>query len=332
MPHEGSGRRVAQSTKARRHAGDNSSRGRDDVSSASGVQSIARAASILRALAGHMSSGARLSDVAAATGLHKATVHRILSALREQGLVDKTADGHRYHLGFELFVLGSTAANRFCIRDMARGSLTRIAEATGDTAYLLMRSGLDAICVAREEGSFPIRALSLDVGNRRPLGIGAGGLALAAFLPDSGLENVLAHNTPRYEAMGWSADDVRRRSETARERGYAVCEGEVVPGMTSLAVPVRDKAGLPLAAFSVAAIADRMACRASGGAGFAAAPGKRAGWKGTSIPTSVAAYVRAAAGPLRDCATARSPYPHPTTANGAENLATVTSSYHGTIA
>lgn len=252
MPQEGSGRRVAQSTT------EFSSRRRDDASSTNGVQSIARAASILRALAGHMSSGARLSDVAAATGLHKATVHRILAALREQGLVDKTVDGHRYHLGFELFVLGSTAANRFCIRDMARGGLSRIAEATGDTAYLLMRSGLDAICVAREEGAFPIRALSLDVGNRRPLGVGAGGLALAAFLPDGALESVLAHNAPRYEAMGWSVEGVRRKAQAARELGYAACDGEVVPGMASMAVPVRDKAGLPLASFSVAAIAERM--------------------------------------------------------------------------
>ncbi|AFK51871.1 IclR family transcriptional regulator [Tistrella mobilis] len=225
---------------------------------AGNVQSVARAAAILRVLAGHVGEGARLSEIAGATGLHKATAHRLLAALKEQGLVDKAADTHRYHLGLELFLLGSSASNRFSIRDIARPSLQRLAEQTGDTIYLFVRSGMDALCVDRVEGAFPIRTLSLDVGGRRPLGVSAGSLALLAALGDEEVGQVIAANAERFARFDCAPEEVGRMVEATRRAGHAVSDGMIVPGMCAVAVPINDRTGMPVAAISIGAISQRM--------------------------------------------------------------------------
>src|SRR5690606_31297222 len=88
-------------------------------------------------------------------------------------------------------------ATRFDIAELARPALIRLARETGDTVFLSVREGLDAICLERQVGSYPIKTLTLDVGDRRPLGVGAGSLALLAFLPEAEIAEIIASNEPR---------------------------------------------------------------------------------------------------------------------------------------
>ena len=78
---------------------------------------------------------------------------------------------------------------------------TRIAERTGDTVFLNVRSGPDVLCIDRKEGTFPIKTLIIEVGNRRPLGVGAGGIALLMPLPDEELERVVSANEARLKGV-----------------------------------------------------------------------------------------------------------------------------------
>ena len=84
----------------------------------------------------------------------------------------------------------------------ARPSLQRLAQKTGDTAFASILEGTAAICVAREVGDFPIRTLTLSVGDRRPLGVGAGSLALLASLSDDAIENRPAQRSVA-EGFSW---------------------------------------------------------------------------------------------------------------------------------
>src|SRR5262245_40121810 len=118
-----------------------------------GTQSIARAVGLLRIVAEGPASGVTLADAAHATGLHRATAHRVLAALTQERLVEQDA-AHRYHPGVELWIMGEAAARRFDIRALARPALERIATETEDTVYLSVRSGRQAICIARCEGAF----------------------------------------------------------------------------------------------------------------------------------------------------------------------------------
>ncbi|AFK57500.1 IclR family transcriptional regulator [Tistrella mobilis] len=226
-----------------------------------GTQSVERAISLLRILARRDAGGARLVDVVADSGLNKPTVRRLLLVLMREGLVDQDPGSRRYHLGVETFALGSVAAERFGIRKIAAPAVLRIAEASGDTAYLSVRSGFDAICVERQEGAFPIRTLTLAVGDRRPLGVGAGSLALLAFQPDlNEVRSIIDVNAGRVNSYAPRFEPQRLLTlvDQTRSQGYAFNDGLIVAGMSAVAVPILNRRGEPEAALSIAAIDSRM--------------------------------------------------------------------------
>jgi len=226
----------------------------------SGVnQGIERVAAILRSLSKLHKSGARLTDVADETGLSKPTVHRLLAGLAKVGLIEQDSEKNLFYLSFEMFALGAAAANRYGLVDIARDHMARLESRTNDTVFLSVRSGTEAICVHRIEGSYPIKVLTLAVGDRRPLGVGAGSLALLAFQPDEEVERIIEANRVRVKALpGFSPPQLHKMVETTRQAGYAFNQGRIIPGMYAIGVPVMDLAGRPITAISVAAITSRL--------------------------------------------------------------------------
>ena len=224
-----------------------------------GAQGVHRVADLLRALASRGETGARLVDLAQQCRLERPTAHRILKALAAEGLVARDARTRHYTLGPLVRELGLSAGHRLGERDRCGPAMRAIAERTGDTAFLTMRSGLDSVCIDRREGAFPIKTLTLDIGTRRPLGIGAGGLALLAALDDAEVEAILAANAWRLAAYGGMrapalAEMVRR----ARRLGYALNDRHATPGAMSVGMAVPASQGPPMLAISVGAIASRM--------------------------------------------------------------------------
>lgn len=227
----------------------------------SGSQSIGRAIGLLRILTRRAHDGMSLAQLAEAAGLHPTTAHRQLAALMREGLVEQDP-ARRYHPGVELWLMGQVAAPRFDVADIARETMKRIAEETEDTVYLFVRSLHQAVCVSRVEGAFPIRALTLVPGDRRPLGVNAGALALLSFQSADVRDDVLAHLGPDLKSLrGYSVDYVRRQILETRARGYSIVTGTIVPGMSAVGVPVLDRSAQAQAALSVAAIDQRMTAK-----------------------------------------------------------------------
>lgn len=223
------------------------------------VQSLERAVAILHVLADEHRAGVRLTDVAARTRLSPSTVHRIVSALVELGLAEQEPSSARFFPGLALLGLGAAAANRYGLAELAAPNCQRLAERTGDTIYLSLRCGLDVVCVDRVEGTFPIRVLTWNVGDRRPLGINASSLAILAALPDDELGRVVEANASRVELeTGQDRAGVLALVERTRRRGYAFNEGFSAPGMAAVAVPIRGSRGEPLGSICVAALDTRL--------------------------------------------------------------------------
>lgn len=221
--------------------------------------SLRRAFTILRALAQAKGEGGRVTQIAKATGLKQATAHRLLRTLVAEGLVEQDEQSKVYRLGMELFVLAASAGNPLDLRSICRPALLRLCGSLGDTIFLLARSGFDAICLDRVEGPFPIRTFTGDVGGRIPLGLGQGGLAILAFLPDAEREEVIRFNVARVREYG-ALDEVFLRAEIARIRELGYC-GRVLgvnEGMAGLAVPILDRNGHAVAALSVGTLIDRL--------------------------------------------------------------------------
>src|SRR3546814_5613073 len=104
------------------------------------LQTLSRAVLLLRTLSNAPEGGLRLMDLVEASGMHRATVHRLLGALVHEGLVRKL-DSRRFTLGSEAWVLGYAAFRVFDIKTIARPSLERLASRPGDVAFLQVRSG-----------------------------------------------------------------------------------------------------------------------------------------------------------------------------------------------
>lgn len=232
---------------------------KEDSDGVQGMQSLDRAMRILRLVAGKGAAGAKLADVFEDAGLSRSTAHRFLGALTQAGLLEQDSASGSYHLGMELCELGAIAARRYGLRDAAQPSMTRLTERTGDTVYMSIRHNYESICIERFEGDYPIKTLTLAVGDRRPLGVGAGSLALLAFQPDEFVSRAIALNAAEAERK-WrlTAAQLFDFVQTTREQGYALNPGSVAPGMTAVGVPILGSSGEAVAAIGIGAITSRM--------------------------------------------------------------------------
>ncbi|HSN41346.1 MAG TPA: IclR family transcriptional regulator [Burkholderiales bacterium] len=224
----------------------------------SGTQSIERALLLLREIAAHNRGGSRLLDLATRTGLQRPTVHRMLKCLAAENMVQQDPDSHRYFLGSMVFELGLTAAPRYNLKEICHPALTRIAEATGDTAFLTQRSGLDSVCIDRREGTFPIKTFTLEIGMRRPLGVGTGSLAILAALSEEEIRHTIEANAARLPEHGLTANSMTAQVRRAQKLGYAVREAPSLAGVRSIGMALRNQSGVAFASLSVSTISSRM--------------------------------------------------------------------------
>jgi DNA-binding IclR family transcriptional regulator len=222
-----------------------------------GTQSIERVVEMLRVVASRGRRGMRIADVAVVSGLPMSTCFRMLQRLEMEGLVERDALTRKYHLGPLLYELGLLARPRYELSTLCHEALEHIAEHTQDTVYLSERRGPESICTHRALGDYPIKALTLDVGIRRPMGVGAGGLAILCALPPAEANDVIAANSHRYSKFAnFNVDFLRAAVTEGRERGYSFLDSAVTPGLAAVGVafPAED----PVAAISVAAISSRL--------------------------------------------------------------------------
>lgn len=227
----------------------------------SGTQTIQRAALLLRLLTTYNRTGLRLVDLYQKTGLERSTTHRILQGLIAEQLVSQHPSNKRYFLGSSIYEMGLAAAPPFNLRDTCHPHIAALAQATGDTVFLVARSGFDGVCIDRMEGSFPIRVFVMEVGRRRPLNIGGANLAIMSTLPDEEIYRICQVNQPRLEREfpNYSDDVFWQRIDHGRKQGYIVNTVLEVARAKSIAVPVRtsfDKSAT--VSISISAVEERL--------------------------------------------------------------------------
>lgn len=221
---------------------------------------IGKAALLLRLLAQDGGGGSRLKDVAEAAGIARPSVHRLLSALCEERLVRRT-DAGRYALGPALFELGLIAPNPVGQLDAYRPIVRELALRCGDVVYLSMRRGANMQYLLRDEGAYPIRTYTVNVGELRRMATSYSGLAMLACMhPQAAARMIHGTESDPAEAMRLIRQVARHRDQLA-EFGYVggpdlVLDG--VAGIAGLAVPVPNAGDLPYLVLSVSAVVQRL--------------------------------------------------------------------------
>ncbi|MES2184591.1 MAG: IclR family transcriptional regulator [Pseudomonadota bacterium] len=231
-----------------------------------GTGLLRRAAVILRTLATAGSQGAPFINLAHAVGLPHATVHRLLRQLIDERLAMQIEGSRRYALGPLAYEIGLAAAQQFDMRSLFSPVLAELASQARETIYLILRSGDEAVCVDIVEGPSAVRVVKLQIGSRRPLGLGAGGLAILAALTPDESERVLRNVTAPIQREWHLSEAFLRKSLSSTQRdGYALIRNRITPGVTAVGRSFSDGLGRVLGAVSIAAVNDRMGPRALAG-------------------------------------------------------------------
>jgi DNA-binding IclR family transcriptional regulator len=223
----------------------------------SGIQVLDRAVGLLQALGQTGNGGMQLSRLAVQQGLSLSTTHRLLTALERHGWVERVAGSKRLRLGLALLGLSGQAADGSGLRRLCRPALLELSAEYGETIYLIVRSGLNALVVDRQEGAYVIESLTQGVGGMMPLGIGAGSAAILAAQPAAEIEAVLAANAARYPQFGTSLAQVQRRIDQVQQEGHLLSDDSLIAGLAVMSVPIRPRGHAVTAALATNFIASR---------------------------------------------------------------------------
>jgi IclR family transcriptional regulator, acetate operon repressor len=212
--------------------------------------SISRAIAVAEYLADHGPTSLR--GLARALGLPVGSAHRLVAALADEAVVERTPDDE-WELSYRLLNIAGRQLGRLGLPAVARPALERLATETGRTAFLAVRSGNQVVYLDKVQTDAQVQ-LYVELGARRPLHSTALGKAMLAFQPDEQRERFLA--TAELSALTpqtiTDPDTLRHQLEGVRRLGYAVDREEAVLGVHCLAVPLRDHAGRTVGALSVA--------------------------------------------------------------------------------
>ncbi|KZX99205.1 MULTISPECIES: IclR family transcriptional regulator [unclassified Sulfitobacter] len=221
------------------------------------MMSVGRAIAVLRLIGAAPEPGMRLRDISVALDLHKTSASRMLTTLGALGVIER--DRNRcFRVSDDFRTSFGTPLTTTRLRQAARPALSMLSETLEDVAFLSVPNALDSLCVARYIGTYPIQALSLNVGGRRPLGVGAGSLALLAWAPDKERDHLIEMQRPRLSNYRVGVDEITAAVQVAQAQGFTYLPGFVIQGMTGMGMPVRDPSGEVVAALSVAAITERL--------------------------------------------------------------------------
>lgn len=193
------------------------------------------------------------ATIARTLGLPRSSVYHLLSVLTGRGYATHLSEEHRYGLGLAAYELGSAYQRQAGLARLARGPLDRLVATLGHNAHLAVLHGRDVLYVLEQRAPGGPHLVT-DVGIRLPATLTATGLALLAALPAAHVRALFPDSSAFVQRDGrgvTSLSALRSVLQQVRQRGYAVEEGLVSPGLLSVADSVRDHNGHPTAAVAV---------------------------------------------------------------------------------
>ncbi|MGP3536383.1 IclR family transcriptional regulator domain-containing protein [Microbacterium sp. RD1] len=231
----------------------------ETVSAAEGsgdfVQSLARGLAIIRTFDGEHPA-LTLSDVARRADVPRAAARRFLHTLEALGYV--RADGRSFSLTPRVLELGFSYLSSMSLPEIVQPHLERLSHQVGESVSAAVLDGADIIYVARVP-TRRIMSVRITIGTRFPAyATSMGRVLLAALAPDDAQAVLtsapLEPLTPRTRT---DAAELRAELDVVRERGWALIDGELEPGVRSVAAPVHGRDGEVVAAVNISTSATR---------------------------------------------------------------------------
>ncbi|WP_233256185.1 SMP-30/gluconolactonase/LRE family protein [Falsiroseomonas bella] len=220
-------------------------------SATQGTQALVRALRLLDIVA--TQGPLRTAAIAEQAGLPRGTVHRMLGALSEAGLLRQDSEEGSWRLGLKVFEMAHRVWDSLDLRGAAEPELARLAADSGETARLALLDGDGCVYVDQREAARSGVRLGNGIGARAPLHASACGKAMLAHLPPPERRRRIrsVSLTPLTAATITDPAAFQRDLDLVKARGYAVSREESTEGVAAVAAPVVDHLGEPIAAVCV---------------------------------------------------------------------------------
>lgn len=220
------------------------------------LQTLSNAVTLLETLAA-AEEPLGISELERKLGLSRPTTYRLLYTLKQRGLVQQDPETSKYSLGLKLWELGWAAVERMGLRKAAHAWLERLKEEGQETALLAVLDESEVVYIDKVDSTQPVMTYSR-VGGRAPAHCTATGRVLLAFGDPEVAERVIQRGLPPF-TQNSITDPTELRAELARirQRGWALNREAWRLGVSSVAVPLWDYTGRPIAAIGLAGPADR---------------------------------------------------------------------------
>lgn len=217
------------------------------------VQSLDRAIEILEALANEGKS-LGVTELSKKLGLHKSTVHRMLSTWVEWGYVEKSWDDDRYKLGLKVVELGSVYLNNIQLKTEALPYLRELMNKSHNTAHLARLEGGDVVYMDKVDVVNNIRIYS-QIGKRLPAHCTALGKVMAAYANEREVEKIFSPEkfTALTDKTIIDKNEFLEELKKIKKEGWALDDEELQSGIRCVAAPVMDYRGEVIAAVSTTA-------------------------------------------------------------------------------
>jgi IclR family pca regulon transcriptional regulator len=191
-----------------------------------------------------------VSEVAAKTGLTRATTRRFLITLVELGYM--ISDGRTFALAPRVLGLGYSFLSGLGFPDVALPHLERLVAEVDESSEASILDGQDIVYVVRVPGT-KLMTIAISVGSRMPAHATSMGRVLLAGLPDSELEDYLRVATLKPLLPKTVTEPAALRAEVLRARadGFAIIDQELEEGLLAVAVAIHDRAGRAVAAVNL---------------------------------------------------------------------------------
>lgn len=213
------------------------------------IQSLERGLGMIRAF-GPQAPEQTVSELAAKTGLTRATARRFLITLIELGYVE--SDGRVFRLTPRILELGYSFLSGLGFPDVALPHLERLVADVNESSEASVLDGEDIVYVVRVP-STAVVTVAINVGARMPAHATSMGKVLLAALPDAQLDAYLARAELRRFLPRTVTDpaELRAQLERVRAAGYAIVDQELEEGLVAVAAPVHDRGGSTIGAINL---------------------------------------------------------------------------------
>jgi len=192
-----------------------------------------------------------LTELCAATGYPRSTTHRLVSSMRDVGLLDQERQRDRYRLGLRLFELGNVVLANMDLHREARRHVEALSQISGQVVHLALFDGRQAIVIHRAT-STPEGGTPLTLIEAAPVHCTSVGKAVLAFQPPEVIDSIINAGLKRFtDQTITNGRKLRAELLQIKKRGYAVDDGEHQPGLRCIGAPIHDSSGRVIAGVSI---------------------------------------------------------------------------------